>query len=217
MSPRQPDLSEAVEHLKNSDPRMAALIDRVGPAGMVIRHHFSIFYTLLRSITYQQLAGAAAAKILARVELCCSNDGKQPTPEQVLAASDEALRGAGLSRNKLAAIRDLAAKTLDGTVPDLKAMRRMTDEEIIERVTQVRGIGRWTVEMLLMFRLGRMDVLPVDDYGVRKGAQVTYRMRKLPNKERLKKVAEKWRPWRSVGSWYMWRAADIKTVVETKK
>ena len=212
MSPRQPDFTEAVEHLKNADPRMAALIERVGPCAMQIRHHHSIFYSLLRAITYQQLAGAAAAKILSRVELCCSSNGDQPTPELVMAASDESLRAAGLSRNKLAAIRDLAAKTLDGTVPELKAARRMDDEEIIERITQVRGIGRWTVEMLLMFRLGRMDVLPVDDYGVRKGAQVTYRMRKLPDKKRLTKVAEKWRPWRSVGSWYMWRAADIKTL-----
>jgi 3-methyladenine DNA glycosylase/8-oxoguanine DNA glycosylase len=216
MSPRQPDFTEAVEHLKNADPKMAALIEQVGPCAMQIRHHHSIFYSLLRAITYQQLAGAAASKIFARVEQCCSANGSQPTPEQVMAATDEALRGAGLSRNKLAAIRDLAAKTLDGTVPELKAVRRMGDEEIIERITQVRGIGRWTVEMLLMFRLGRMDVLPVDDYGVRKGAQVTYRMRKLPDKKRLTKVAEKWRPWRSVGSWYMWRAADIKTVGDKK-
>lgn len=214
MSPRQPDFTEAVEHLKNADPKMAALIERVGPCTMQIRHHHSIFYTLMRAITYQQLAGAAAAKIFARVEQCCSGNGTQPKPEQVLAASDEALRGAGLSRNKMAAIRDLAAKTLDGTVPELAAIRSMGDDEIIERITQVRGIGRWTVEMLLIFRLGRMDVLPVDDYGVRKGAQVTYRMRKLPDKKRLTKVAEKWRPWRSVGSWYMWRAAEIKTVGE---
>lgn len=216
MSPRQPDFTEAVEHLRNTDPRMAALIERVGPCKMQIRHHHSIFYSLLRAITYQQLAGAAASKIFARVEACCSANGSQPIPEQVMAATDEALRGAGLSRNKLAAIRDLAAKTLDGTVPELKAIRSMDDEEIIERITQVRGIGRWTVEMLLIFRLGRMDVLPVDDYGVRKGAQITYRMRKLPDKKRLTKVAEKWRPWRSVGSWYMWRAADIKTVGEKK-
>ena len=216
MSPRQPDFTEAVEHLKNADPKMAALIEQVGPCTMQIRHHHSIFYSLLRAITYQQLAGAAAAKIFARVEQCCSVNGSQPTPEQVMAATDEALRGAGLSRNKLAAIRDLAAKTLDGTVPELKMIRRMGDEEIIERIAQVRGIGRWTVEMLLIFRLGRMDVLPVDDYGVRKGAQVTYRMRKLPDKKRLTKVAEKWRPWRSLGSWYMWRAADIKTVGDKK-
>ncbi len=214
MSARQPDFTEAVDHLKNADPKMAALIERVGPCRMQIRHHHSIFYTLMRAITYQQLAGAAAAKILARVEQCCSGNGTQPTPEQVLAASDEVLRAAGLSRNKMAAIRDLAAKTLDGTVPQLRAIRSMADEEIIERITEVRGIGRWTVEMLLMFRLGRMDVLPVDDYGVRKGAQVTYRMRALPDKKRLTKVAERWRPWRTVGSWYMWRAAEIKTVGE---
>lgn len=233
MSPRQPDFTEAVEHLRNADPKMAAMIERVGPCTMQIRHHHSIFYTLMRAITYQQLAGAAAAKILARVEQCClaqngptlrelqakngtptSTNGKLPSPEQVLAAPDEALRAAGLSRNKMAAIRDLAAKTLDGTVPELGAIRSMDDEEIIERITQVHGIGRWTVEMLLIFRLGRMDVLPVDDYGVRKGAQVTYRMRKLPDKKRLTKVAEKWRPWRSVGSWYMWRAAEIRTVGE---
>jgi 3-methyladenine DNA glycosylase/8-oxoguanine DNA glycosylase len=214
MSPRQPDFTEAVEHLRNADPKMAALIESVGPCTMQIRHHHSIFYSLMRAITYQQLAGAAAAKILARVEQCCSENGSQPIPEQVMAASDEVLRAAGLSRNKMAAIRDLAAKTLDGTVPELGAIRSMDDEEIIERITQVRGIGRWTVEMLLIFRLGRMDVLPVDDYGVRKGAQVTYRMRKLPDKKRLTKVAEKWRPWRSIGSWYMWRALEIKTVGE---
>ena len=208
MSPRQPDLSEAVEHLRNSDPRMAALIDRVGPSNMVIRHHFSIFYTLLRSITYQQLAGAAAAKILSRVEQCCAPDGKQPTPDQVLCATDEALRGAGLSRNKLAAIRDLAAKTLDGTVPDLKEIRRMDDEEIIERITQVRGIGRWTVEMLLIFRLGRPDVLPADDYGVRKGFAATFRKRDLPSPKDITRRGERWRPYRTVASWYLWRAAE---------
>ncbi len=210
MSRRQPDYTEAVEHLRQADPKLAALIERVGPCTRTIPHHFSIFYSLMRSITYQQLAGKAAASIFARVEKACGN-GKRPTPEQVLATSDDALRAAGLSRNKLAAIRDLTAKTLDGTVPDLKTINRLTDEEIIDRITQVRGIGRWTVEMLLIFRLNRPDVLPVDDYGVRKGAQLTYKMRKLPDKKRLTKVAEPWRPYRSVGSWYMWRALDIKT------
>lgn len=210
MSPRQPDFTDAVKHLRQADPKLAALIDRVGPCTRVIPHHFSIFYSLMRSITYQQLAGKAAASIFARVEKACG-DGRRPTPEQVLATSDDALRAAGLSRNKLAAIRDLTAKMLDGTVPDLKTIHRLTDEEIIERITQVRGIGRWTVEMLLIFRLNRLDVLPVDDYGVRKGAQLTYKMRKLPDKKRLTKIAEPWRPYRSVGSWYMWRALDIKT------
>ncbi len=218
MSPRQPDFTEAVEHLKSADPKMAALIERVGPCTMQIRHHHSIFYTLMRAITYQQLAGAAAAKILARVELCCSGNGTQPTPEQVLAASDEVLRAAGLSRNKLAASRDLAAKTLDGTVPELAAIRTMDDEEIIERITQVRGIGRWTVEMLLIFRLGRPDVLPVTDYGVRKGFALTFqRLPKnrpieasdLPKPDVLFRRGQRWRPFRSVASWYMWRACDL--------
>lgn len=213
MSPRQPDHTEAVEHLKRVDPKLAALIERVGPCTRVIPHHFSVFYSLMRSIMYQQLAGKAAATICARVEKACAG-GKRPTPEQVMATSDEALRAAGLSRNKLAAIRDLAAKTADGTVPDLKTMHRLSDDEIIKRLTEVRGIGRWTAEMLLMFRLGRPDVLPCDDYGVRKGAQLTYRLRKLPDKKRLTKLAECWRPHRSVGSWYMWRALDIKTPEE---
>ena len=211
MSPRQPVYTEAVEHLKRADPKLAALIARVGPCTRVIPHHFSIFYSLMRSITYQQLAGKAAATILARVELACAG-GKRPTPEQVMATSDDVLRAAGLSRNKLAAIRDLAARTLDGTVPDLKTMHRLSDEEIIDRLTEVRGIGRWTAEMLLIFRLGRPDVLPCDDYGVRKGAQLTYNLRKLPDNKRLTKLAHCWRPYRSVGSWYMWRALDIKTV-----
>ena len=213
MSPRQPDHSEAVEHLRRADPRLASFIERVGPCTRVIPYHFSVFYSLMRSIMYQQLAGKAAATICGRVQMACAN-GKRPTPEQVMATSDEAFRAAGLSRNKLAAIRDLAAKTLDGTVPDLKTIRRMEDDEIIERLVQVRGIGRWTAEMLLIFRLGRPDVLPVDDYGVRKGAQLVYRLRKLPDKKRLTKIAESWRPYRSVGSWYMWRALDIKIVEE---
>lgn len=213
MSVRQTDHSAAVEHLRNSDPKLAALIERVGPCTMTVPHHFSIFYSLMRSIMYQQLAGKAAATIVARVEQAAAG-GKRPTPDQILATPDGVLRSAGLSRNKLAAIKDLAAKTLDGTVPDLKEIKRLPDEEIIERLIEVRGIGRWTAEMLLMFRLGRPDVLPVDDYGVKKGIQLIYKLRKLPNKERMLKIGAKWRPWRSVGSWYMWRALDIKTLEE---
>ncbi len=210
MSPRQPDYTEAVEHLRQVDPKLRHLIEQVGPCTRVIPHHFSIFYSLMRSITYQQLAGKAAATILARVEKACAG-GRRPTPEQVMATPDADLRQAGLSRNKLAAIRDLAAKTLDGTVPDLKTIHRLNDEEIIERLTVVRGIGRWSAEMLLIFRLNRLDVLPVGDYGVRKGAQLTYKLRSLPDKKRLTKIATPWQPYRSVGSWYMWRALDIQT------
>ena len=204
----EPDFHAAIQHLQKADRRMAQLIERVGPCTLKLRHEHTIFYTLLRSIVYQQLAGAAAAAILGRV-----NDlypGALATPEQIIATPEERLRTAGLSKNKLLAVRDLAAKTLDGTVPGGRAIDRMSDEEIIERVTEVRGIGRWTVEMLLIFRLGRMDVLPLDDYGVRKGFQRTYRLPELPTKQQMLKKGERWRPWRSIASWYLWRAAEFK-------
>ena len=133
-----------------------------------------------------------------------------PTPEQILNASDERLRSAGLSRNKMLAIRDLAATALDGTVPTVQRAHRMSDEELIERLTEVRGIGRWTVEMLLMFRLGRPDVLPVDDYGVRKGFAKMKKLADLPKPKQLAAYGEKWKPFRSVAAWYMWRASEMK-------
>ncbi len=201
-----PDYSAAIRHLSRSDRRLAQLIERVGPCTLKLRHEHSIFYSLLRSIIYQQLAGKAAAAILQRVDDLFP--GALATPEQMAAAPEERLRAAGLSRNKLLAVKDLAAKTLDGTVPEGKVIDAMSDEEIIERVAQVRGIGRWTVEMLLIFRLGRTDVLPVDDYGVRKGFQRTYRLPELPTKQQMLKKGEKWRPWRSIASWYLWRAAE---------
>jgi 3-methyladenine DNA glycosylase/8-oxoguanine DNA glycosylase len=209
MARKQPDYTEAVAHLKWADVRVAAMIERVGPCELHVRHEHSIFYTLLRSIVYQQLAGSAAAAILGRVEKAIHKDGEMPTAERLLETPDEVLRAAGLSRNKLVAVKDLAAKTLDGTVPSWPAISKMSDEEIIERCVQVRGIGRWTVEMLLIFRLGRLDVLPVDDYGVRKGLQHTYRMRSLPTKKQMIKRAERFRPYRSIASWYFWRVADM--------
>ena len=198
--------AEAVEHLIKSDRRMAQLIERVGPCTLKLRHEHSIFYSLLRSIVYQQLAGSAAAAILARVDELFPD--ALATPEQIAAVPEKKLRAAGLSKNKALAVKDLAAKTLDGTVPDGKIIDAMSDEEIIERVIEVRGIGRWTVEMLLIFRLGRTDVLPVDDYGVRKGFQRIYRLPDLPTKQQMLKKGEKWRPWRSIASWYLWRAAE---------
>jgi DNA-3-methyladenine glycosylase II len=131
------------------------------------------------------------------------------TPELLLKMPDETLRSAGLSRNKAASVKDLAAKMLDGTVPPLARLKKMTDEEIIEHLIEVRGVGRWTVEMLLIFRLGRPDVLPVSDLGVRKGFQLTYRSRDLPDAARLYRHGERWRPYRSVASWYMWRAVEL--------
>ena len=196
----------AVEHLSVADPRLAKLIERIGPCGLKRRRQHSIFYSLMRSIIYQQLAGKAAAAILGRVDALFGDT--QATPELILEATDERLRLAGLSRNKIVAIRDLASKTLDGTVPTARAMARMSDGEIIERCIEVRGIGRWTAEMLLIFRLGRPDVLPVDDYGVRKGYQLTFKTPDLPTKQQLMKRGERWRPYRSVASWYLWRACD---------
>jgi len=203
----QPEWSEAIEHLSAVDAKLAALITQVGPCTMEIPHHFSIFFSLARSIVYQQLAGAAASAIMGRVEALFPKG--RMTPKSVLKMEDVALRSAGLSQNKLLALRDLAAKCLDGTVPNKRALARMTDEEIIERISQVRGIGRWTVEMMLIFRLGRPNVLPVDDYGVRKGMQRLYKLRELPNKVAMRRRARKWEPWSSVASWYMWRCCEL--------
>jgi len=165
------------------------------------------FDALAESIAYQQLTGKAAATIFGRVRALYPKR-KWLDPKQLLATPDETLRAAGLSRAKTAALKDLAAKTIDGTVPSGRALVRMTDDEIITRLTTVRGIGRWTVEMLLLFDLGRPDVWPVDDYGVRKGFAKTFRRRTLPTPKQLMKFGEKWRPYRSVAAWYFWRALD---------
>ncbi len=165
------------------------------------------FDALAESIAYQQLSGKAAAKIFGRVRALYPKR-KWLDPERLLATPDEALRAAGLSRAKTAALKDLAAKTIDGTVPSGRALIGMTDDEIVARLTTVRGIGRWTVEMLLLFDLGRPDVWPVDDYGVRKGFAKTFGRRKLPTPKQLMKFGEKWRPYRSVAAWYFWRALD---------
>ncbi len=189
------------------DPKLAALIARVGPCpigpGTLVRP----FDALARSIAYQQLSGKAAATIFGRVQALYPRR-KWFSPELILATPDETFRAAGLSRNKTAALKDLAAKTLDGTVPSRAALARMSDEEIVARLTTVRGIGRWTVEMLLLFHLGRPDVWPVDDYGVRKGYALSFRKKKLPTPKELHVIGERWRPFRSTAAWYFWRALD---------
>ena len=169
------------------------------------------FDALAESIAYQQLNGKAAAAIWNRVRGLYPKR-KRLDPAKVLATPDETLRTAGLSRAKIAAIKDLAAKTMDGTVPSGRALLKMNDDEIIACLTQVRGIGQWTVEMLLLFDLGRPDVWPVDDYGVRKGFAKTFGRRKLPTPKQLMKLGEKWRPHRSVAAWYFWRALDESNV-----
>jgi len=193
--------------LKTSHPRMAELIARSRRYNITPAISVRPFDALAESIAYQQLTGKAAATIFGRVRALYPKR-KWLDPKQLLATPDEALRAAGLSRAKTAALKDLAAKTIDGTVPSGRALLRMTDDEIITRLTTVRGIGRWTVEMLLLFDLGRPDVWPVDDYGVRKGFAKTFRRRELPTPKQLMKLGEKWRPYRSVAAWYFWRALD---------
>jgi DNA-3-methyladenine glycosylase II len=201
------DPQEAIEYLSSVDATLAALIERVGPFTMEIRGLHDPFEALARNIIYQQLHAKAAAAIHARV-LALFGKGKL-RPQDILAATEAELLGAGLSRAKLAALKDLAAKTLDGTVPTLARLRRMSDEEIIERLTTVRGIGRWTVEMLLMFRLGRPDVLPSGDLAVCKGFAQVYGLKESPKPKELDQYGERWRPFRSVASWYMWRAVEL--------
>jgi DNA-3-methyladenine glycosylase II len=186
---------------------MAELIARSRRYNIMPAVSIRPFDALAESIAYQQLRGKAAATIFGRVRALYPKR-KWLDPEQLLATPDETLRGAGLSRAKTAALKDLAAKTIDGTVPSSRALTRMTDDEIITRLTAVRGIGRWTVEMLLLFDLGRPDVWPVDDYGVRKGFAKTFGRRKLPTPKQLMKLGEKWRPYRSMAAWYFWRALD---------
>ena len=201
------DHKKAHRHLANTDPRMAKLIARSRRYNIAPAISIRPFDALAESIAYQQLSGKAAATIFGRVRALFPKR-KKLDPEQLLATPDETLRAAGLSRAKTAALKDLAAKTIDGTVPSSRALLRMSDDEIIARLTQVRGIGRWTVEMLLLFDLGRPDVWPVDDYGVRKGFAKTFGRRKLPTPKQLMKLGEKWRPYRSVAAWYFWRALD---------
>ena len=186
---------------------MAELIARSRRYNITPAMSIRPFDALAESIAYQQLSGKAAATIFGRVRALYPKR-KWLDPEQLLATPDETLRAAGLSRAKTAALKDLAAKTIDGTVPAGRALIRMSDDEIITRLTAVRGIGRWTVEMLLLFDLGRPDVWPVDDYGVRKGFAKTFGRRKLPTPKQLMKFGEKWRPYRSVAAWYFWRALD---------
>ena len=201
------DHEHAHQHLSATDPRMAALIARSRRYNIVPAASIRPFDALAESIAYQQLSGKAAATIFGRVRALFPKR-KWLDPEQLLATPDDKLRGAGLSRAKTAALKDLAAKTIDRTVPSGRALLRMSDDEIIARLTQVRGIGRWTVEMLLLFDLGRPDVWPVDDYGVCKGFAKTFGRRKLPTPKQLMKIGEKWRPYRSVAAWYFWRALD---------
>ena len=209
------DPKKAIAHLKSADHKLGELIDRAGPFTLHIDDSVSPFEALLESILYQQLHGKAAATIHRRVREYYGGD---PSPKLLLETPDEILRAAGVSGNKIKALKDLAARTIEGTVPSHAAILKMPDADIVERLTEVRGIGPWTVEMLLIFRLGRPDVLPVTDYGVRKGYALTFqRVPKsrplsaddLPKADVLFRRGRRWVPYRSVASWYMWRACDL--------
>ncbi len=199
------DPAAAVAHLRAADPKLARLMDRVGPFRMEVKTSSSLFEVLAESIVYQQLHGKAAATIHGR--LCGLFPGGVPTPEGILSRKEETLRGVGLSAAKLRALQDLSAKA--ATLPTLAEARVLGDEALIERLTAVRGIGRWTVEMVLMFRLGRPDVLPVGDFGVRKGFGVTFTRGAMPEPEEVAKRGARWAPYRTVASWYLWRAAEL--------
>lgn len=202
---------EAIEFLASADVRLAKLVRRIGPCTLKPKTRRSPFEALVQAVVYQQLHGTAAAAILRRVKALFPGT-RFPTPEDLLATSDATLRAAGLSRAKTAAIKDIAAKTMSGVIPTRRIIQRLSDTEIIERLTSVRGVGPWTAEMLLIFTLGRPDVLPVTDYGVRKGFAVTYGWKDLPTPKELLEAGEKWRPHRTTAAWYFWRALDIVTM-----
>ena len=194
----------AIERLSKVDAKLARLSERVGSFAMPTRESMSPFEMLLHAIVYQQITGKAAASIHSR--LVALFPGGRPGPRKLQNISDEDLRAAGLSRPKLLAARDLADKSLDGTVPTLAKLEGMDDSEVIDRLVRVRGIGQWSAEMMLIFQLGRPDVLPATDLGVRKGFQLSHGGRQLPEPKKLLRYGERWRPYRSVASWYLWQA-----------
>ena len=199
---------EATRVLAKSDPRLGRLIARVGPCRLTIETLQSPFEALAEAIVYQQLTGKVAATILGRV-VGLYRPKRFPSPRDIQNTPDDRLRAAGLSRAKVAAFKDLARAALDGTVPRLAALRKMDEEEIVARLTAIRGIGRWTAEMLLIFRLGRPDVLPAGDYGIRKGFARAFDTRALPTPRQVLRRGERWRPYRTVASWYLWRALEV--------
>ena len=201
-------MSEALRHLRRVDPVMAQLIRRAGPYAVKPERGTGAYEALVEAVAHQQLTGKAARTILGRfyglygIECC-------PPPARLVETPDEALRGCGFSRAKSASLKDIAARALDGTIPPRRALSRMQNEAIIERLVEARGVGRWTVEMFLMFTLGRPDVLPVDDYGIRLGYKIAYGKRTLPKQKALAKFGERWAPYRTTASWYLWRAVDL--------
>ncbi len=197
-----------IAHLSSVDAILGGVIRVAGPYTLAAELDCAPFQSLAQAIAHQQLNGTAARTILNRFVIACG-DGAFPTPRAVLTTPEATLRTAGFSFAKIAALRDLAAKTLEGVVPDHDTLHALEDGEIISRLTQVRGIGRWTVEMLLMFRLGRPDILPIDDFGVRNGFRLAYGLRKMPEPAALAVFGERWGPYRTAAAWYLWRAVEL--------
>ena len=206
MSPASPHL-KAINHLKRADPVMADVIARVGRCTLSPRTEWTHFDALVRAIVYQQLSGAAAGTIHGRV-LLLIGDGSE-TPAKIISTTHEQFRAAGLSNAKARYVRNLAEHVLDGSLP-VESLHELTDDEIIEALIQVKGIGRWSAQMFLMFRLGRPDVLPELDLGIQKGMQKAYRLRKLPTPKQVLRRGAKWAPYRTIGAWYMWRILEVE-------
>src|SRR3954469_25004783 len=199
--------SDAIKHLTKADPVLGRVIKRVGPYTLEPESRRSPFESLVRAVAHQQLHGKAAESILKRF-IACFPGRRFPRPAEQEKIPDEAMRSAGFSGAKVASLRDIAAKTIEGIVPSPRAIKNLPDEEIIERLTMVRGVGRWTVEMLLIFQLGRPDVLPADDFGVRNGFRIAFALPEMPKPKDLLAYAERWRPYATTAAWYLWRAAD---------
>ncbi|MXW84217.1 MAG: DNA-3-methyladenine glycosylase 2 family protein [Rhodothermaceae bacterium] len=201
------DIDEAVSALRASDTHMANLIARVGPFELALTDEWSPFQALVRSVIFQQISTHAGRAIQGR--LFSLFDGSAPEPDAVLQTTPEELRGVGLSQAKEKTIRNLAVHAADGTLPDQVAMEKLTDEEIIKTLTIHRGIGIWTAQMLLIFNLGRPDVWPVTDLGIRRGYKIAYGLDELPMPSELRDIGDRWKPFRSIASWYLWRANDL--------
>ena len=201
-------MSDALRHLRRVDPVMAQLIRRAGPYVVKPVSGTGAYEALVEAVAHQQLTGKAARTILGRFYALYGSDCC-PEPARLVETPDEALRGCGFSRAKSAALKDIAAKALDGTIPQRRVLARLKNEVIIERLIEARGVGRWTVEMFLVFTLGRPDVLPVDDYGIRLGYKIAYGKRTVPKQEALAKYGARWAPYRTTASWYLWRAVDL--------
>jgi 3-methyladenine DNA glycosylase/8-oxoguanine DNA glycosylase len=199
------DLAVAMQHLAAKDERLAELIQSTQQFQLDKVLAESPYEALLEAIAYQSISGKAAATIFGRVK-ALSSTGRAPSPQEMLKLRKQALRKAGLSGAKVLAMKDLAQKTIEGVVPTLEDAQKLSDDELVERLTSVRGIGAWTVEMFLIFRLGRPDVLPIHDLGVKKGWSITYGKKHMPKPKELLAFGERWRPYRTVASWYMWRA-----------